>query len=76
MRDSASRVKAVSLIEQAATLAPNDMAIRDEKDAVLAWNADIEESFRAVEEQQMASETGVSSSVWSYLWNAVSELAS
>jgi hypothetical protein len=76
MRDSVSRVKAVSLIEQAATLAPNDIAIRDEKDAVLAWNADIEESFRAVEEQQMTSATEASTSVWSYLWNAVSELAS
>ncbi|KAH7071880.1 hypothetical protein BKA63DRAFT_418093 [Paraphoma chrysanthemicola] len=76
LQESSNRVRAVTLIEQAATLAPNDMAIRDEKDAVLAWNADVEEAMRVVEEQQSSPETELSGSIWSRLWDGVIELAS
>lgn len=74
LNESTSRVKAVTLIEQAATLAPNDMAIRDEKDAVFAWNADIEETLRSIEEQQAGIETQQRSSIWLNVWNAISAL--
>lgn len=73
MRDSAARVKAVTLIEQAFTLAPNDMAIRDEKDAVAGWNEEIEEAMRSVEAQSVEAEQ--TTTVWSQLWAAVTELA-
>lgn len=77
MRDSSARVKAVTMVEQAALLAPNDVTIRDEKDATLAWNAEIEENVRVMEQQistqaQQESRT----SLWSSLWVAVAELAS
>lgn len=76
MRDPASRVKAVTLIEQAAMLAPNDLAIRDEKDVVSAWNAHIEESMRLAEEQRMLAEISQTSSIWSNVWTVVSALGS
>jgi hypothetical protein len=75
MRDPTSRVKAVTLIEQAAMLSPNDMAIRDEKDTVLAWSADIEESLRAIEEQGVEPNAQETQSVWSNVWAAIAELA-
>jgi hypothetical protein len=75
MRDAAARVKAITLIEQAAMLAPNDMAIRDEKDAVSAWNEEIEEALRSLEEQQALLETVQSGSIWSNVWAAITELA-
>jgi hypothetical protein len=74
MRDAAARVKAVTLIEQAAMLAPNDMAIRDEKDAVGMWNEAIEEDMRKAEEQNELA-TQERGSVWSSLCAAVAELA-
>jgi hypothetical protein len=74
MRDAAARVKAVTLIEQAAMLAPNDMAIRDEKDAVGMWNEAIEEDMRKAEEQNELA-TQQRGSVWSSLCAAVAELA-
>lgn len=73
MRDSAARVKAVTLIEQAFTLAPNDMAIRDEKDAVNGWNEEIEEAMRSIEAQSVEAEQ--TTTVWSQLWAAITELA-
>jgi hypothetical protein len=75
MRDATARVKAVTLIEQAAMLAPNDMAIRDEKDMIAGWNEEIEEALRSLEEQQAELETAQSDSVWSSIWAALSELA-
>jgi hypothetical protein len=75
MRDSASRIKAVTLIEQATTLSPNDMAIRNEHDAVSAWNADIEETQRTIEEQQHSAQVEeVRHSIWSYVWAGIVEL--
>jgi hypothetical protein len=74
MRDAVARIKAVTLIEQAAMLAPTDMAIRDEKDAVAAWNEEIEEALRSLE-QQAEVEIVQSDSVWSSMWAAISELA-
>ena len=63
----------MTLIEQAFTLAPNDMAIRDEKDAVAGWNEEIEEAMRSVEAQSVEAEQ--TTTVWSQLWAAVTELA-
>jgi hypothetical protein len=74
MRDDAARIKAVTLIEQAAMLAPNDMAIRDEKDAVGMWNDEIEEAMRKAE-QQAELATQQRGSVLSSLWAVLSELA-
>ncbi|KAF2629135.1 hypothetical protein BU25DRAFT_430430 [Macroventuria anomochaeta] len=48
MRASSNVVKAATLVEQAAALAPNDMVIRDEKDAVQNWEAEVEELQRDV----------------------------
>ncbi|KAF2821083.1 hypothetical protein CC86DRAFT_303358 [Ophiobolus disseminans] len=76
MRNPASRVKAVLLIEQAATLAPNDIAIRDEKDVVLAWNADIEETLRSIEELQPEPEVQRRASIWENAWAVISALGS
>lgn len=73
MHDTANRVKAVTLIEQAFTLAPNDMAIRDEKDAIMAWNAELEELQRSIEAQRMEEEQA-NTSMWNYVVAAVSEL--
>ena len=75
MQDTANRVKAITLVEQAAALAPNEMAIRDEKDAVHNWNAQIEESQRLLEEQLAESTQRQSSSIWSSIWTAVTELS-
>jgi hypothetical protein len=73
MQDKASRITAVILIEQAATLAPNDMAIRDEKDSIVAWNEELEQAatYAVVE-----AETEQRTSVWSNVWAALSELSS
>ncbi|KAF1913059.1 hypothetical protein BDU57DRAFT_559216 [Ampelomyces quisqualis] len=75
MRDGCVRVKAIALIEQAAMLAPNDMAIRDEKDAVVGWNEEIEKAMRSLEVQAADAATTQSNSVWSSMWAAISELA-
>jgi hypothetical protein len=75
MRVNANVVKAVTLIEQAATLAPNDMVIRDEKDAIRNWEAEVEEEQR-VREQAQAAEAVQRAGWWSYMRTAVSELAS
>jgi hypothetical protein len=75
MRDAASRVRAVVLIEQAVVLAPNDLAIRDEKDAVLAWNADIiEKTIRSIDDQFSEAEERRRRTIWSWLRLAVSSL--
>lgn len=76
MQDTANRVKAVTLIEEAAALAPLEMAIRDEKDAVLSWSAEFEDTQRLVEDAVVHSaENNDTPSVWSSLWTAVIELA-
>lgn len=75
MRVEANVVKAVTLIEQASTLAANDMVIRDEKDAVRNWEAEVEEAQR-VREQAQAAEGVQRAGWWSYMRAAVSELAS
>jgi hypothetical protein len=77
MGETASSVKAVTLIEQAASLAPTDMAIRDEKDAVLAWEAELEEGRRVLAEQvQARSEQNEGPWIWQAILGAVTELAS
>lgn len=76
MQDTANRVKAVTLIEQAAALAPTELAIRDEKDAVLSWSAEYEDTQRLVEDAVIHSaESDRSRSVWSSLWTAMIELS-
>jgi hypothetical protein len=69
-------VRAVTLIEEAAALAPTDIAIRDEKDAMLAWEAGLEEVRRLVAEQSQQSLGDERRSIWSAIWGAVTELAS
>ncbi|KAF1850706.1 uncharacterized protein K460DRAFT_361466 [Cucurbitaria berberidis CBS 394.84] len=71
MRASAQRIMAITLIEDAATLAPNDIAITEEKDAVLSWNADIEETRRLLEGMEVERK----SSLWSSVWTAITTLA-
>jgi hypothetical protein len=73
MQDEANRIKAVTLIEQAAMLAPNDMAIRDEKDAVATWNEALEQ---AATHAVIEAEAVLRASMWSNIWAALSELAS
>ncbi|KAJ4364627.1 hypothetical protein N0V83_009223 [Neocucurbitaria cava] len=74
MHHSVNRVKAVTLIEEAATLAPTDLAIRVEKDAVLSWNAGIEDAQRLIEREMAELETN-RSSLWSSMWTVLAELA-
>ncbi|KAJ8111096.1 hypothetical protein OPT61_g6224 [Boeremia exigua] len=69
-------VSAVTLIEQAAALAPNDMVIRDEKDAVGNWQAELEELQRARQQADEAAEISQRSSWWSSVRSVVSALAS
>ncbi|KAJ4989617.1 hypothetical protein SVAN01_04834 [Stagonosporopsis vannaccii] len=68
-------VRAVTLIEQAASLAPNDMVIRDEKDAVGNWQAEVEELQQARQRAE-AAEASKRASWWSSIRSAVCELAS
>jgi len=76
MRQSASSVRAVTLIEEAAALAPTDIAIRDEKDAVLAWEAELTEARRLLVEQNSQSTNVERGSIWSSIVSAVAHLAS
>ena len=75
-RDSA--VRAVTLIEQAAALAPNDIAICDEKDAVQNWQAEVEEAQRLAREAEDAKEVESlkRATWWMSIRSVVSELAS
>ena len=74
MRNQASANRAMALIEQAVTLAPNDLAIQDERDAVVAWSAEVEESRRLIEEEQAAMQRKQGRSFWSTLGLVVSAL--
>ncbi|EMD62271.1 hypothetical protein GGP41_002197 [Bipolaris sorokiniana] len=79
MSDTVSGVKAVALIEQAAALAPTDMAIRDEKEAVLKWEAEVEQGRRLLAEQaeaQAQAEQNHTSSIWHTIMGAVVEVSS
>ncbi|KAI8941644.1 hypothetical protein NX059_002857 [Plenodomus lindquistii] len=51
MHDTARRVQAVTMIEEAAALAPNEMPIRDEKDIIHHWAEQFEESQRVLAQQ-------------------------
>ncbi|RMZ70108.1 tetratricopeptide-like helical [Pyrenophora seminiperda CCB06] len=75
MRQSANSVRAVTLIEEAVALAPTCITIREEKDAVLAWEAEITEARRLLAEQNSRS-TEVERSVWTFIKCAIAELAS
>jgi hypothetical protein len=68
-------VRATTLVEQAAALAPNDMAIRDEKDAVGNWQVEVDEAVRV---RQVQQEAVVQQRVswWASFRAVVSELAS
>lgn len=68
-------VRAVTLIEQAAVLAPNDIVIRDEKAAVGNWQAEVEELQQARQKAEVA-EASKRASWWSSIRAAVSELSS
>jgi hypothetical protein len=70
------RVTAVTLIEQAAALAPLDLKIRDEKDAVLAWSEAVDEKMRLAEEQRIAAQPEERSSLWNFVVSAVVEMTS
>ncbi|KAF2846673.1 hypothetical protein T440DRAFT_521645 [Plenodomus tracheiphilus IPT5] len=74
MRDTANRVKAVTLIEEAAVLTPNEMAIRDERDVIFNWNAEIDASQRVLPET-FAVASSPRSGILSYIWTAVTGLA-
>jgi hypothetical protein len=78
LRASDNIVRAVTLIEQAAALAPNDIAIRDEKDAIGNWQAEVEEVQRVQRERQDAEEVEARKRAtwWSSIRSMVSELAS
>jgi hypothetical protein len=76
MGEDGHSVRAVTLIEEAAALAPTDISIRDEKCAVLAWEAGLEEARRVLAEQGQQSASDERRSIWSSIWVAVTELAS
>ena len=67
-------VRATTLVEQAAALAPNDMAIRDEKDAVGNWQAEVDERARQLQQEEAEVQQRVS--WWAAVRAGVSELAS
>ena len=69
-------MRATTLVEQAAALAPNDMAIRDEKDAVGNWQAEVDEMVRARQLQQEEAVVQQRVSWWAAVRAGVSELAS
>jgi hypothetical protein len=75
LKASANVVRAVTLIEQAAALAPNDMVIRDEKDAVQNWQAEVEEA-QTLRQDAEEAEALKRASWWSSIRSVVSELAS
>ncbi|KAL6708061.1 hypothetical protein ACN47E_003495 [Coniothyrium glycines] len=76
MQDTANRLKSVTLVEQAAALAPTDLAIRDEKDAILSWNTAHEEMQHILEESSgLEAQSPSPQTVWSSIWTAVVELA-
>lgn len=68
-------VRAVTLIEQAANLAPNDMVIRDEKDIIGNWQAQVDELQQARQRAE-AVDASQQASWWFSIRSAVSELAS
>lgn len=79
MRDAPSRVKAVTLVEEAAALAPLDMAIRDERDLIDGWNAEIEDAQRELRQDRVVDVLGTGagerrSGFLSSLWNVVAGL--
>ncbi|KAH9871051.1 hypothetical protein J1614_006625 [Plenodomus biglobosus] len=83
MRDSPSRGKAFTLIEEAAVLAPLDRAIRVEKDLIDGWNAEIEDAQRGLRQDRvvdvMGTGTGTGTGmprggILSSLWNVVAGL--
>ncbi|RAR11834.1 tetratricopeptide-like helical protein [Stemphylium lycopersici] len=76
LRDPVSSVKSVALIEEAAALAPTDIAIRDEKDAVVAWEAELQEMREEQMRVQAEKSQGWRASVWGTLLSAVTELTS
>lgn len=69
-------VRATTLVEQAAALAPNDMAIRDEKDAVGNWQAEVDELLRVRQVQEEEAVMLQRASWWASVRAVVSELAS
>lgn len=73
---SGDLVHATTLIEQAASLAPNDMVIRDEKDAVANWQAQVEEMQQQQQQAEAEAEAAQRASWWSSIRSVVSELAS
>ena len=76
MRDEKSSVKAVTLIEEAAALQPTDLAIRDEKDAVGNWQAEVDELLRVRQVQEEEAVMLQRASWWASVRAVVSELAS
>jgi hypothetical protein len=74
LRFHAGTVRASALIEEAATLAPNDLAIRDEKDAISSWIIEVAESKRRIDEEQDAVACQQRRSLWSTLGLVVSAL--
>jgi len=78
LKASDNVVRAVTLIQQAAALAPNDIAIRDEKDAVQNWQSEVEEAqrLRRVADDAKEVEALKRASWWTSIRSVVSELAS
>jgi hypothetical protein len=78
LKASDNVVRAVTLIEQAAALAPNDIAIRDEKDAIGNWQAEVEDAQRLRREVENAEQVEAlkRASWWTSIRSVVFELAS
>jgi len=68
--------EARALVEQAVLLDGNDMAIRDEKDAVLGWHAEVLKARALTQRESLAAEASAAAevSLWSYVWSAVAEV--
>ena len=68
--------EASALVEQAVLLDGNDMAIRDEKDAVLGWHAEVLKARALTQRESLAAEASAAAevSLWSYVRSAVAEV--
>jgi hypothetical protein len=69
--------EAKALVEQAALLDANDLAIRDEKDAVLRWHEGIMETRASLQRQRAEAEaraSRVDTTLWAYVRAAVAEV--
>jgi hypothetical protein len=82
MQGMSGVAEAKALVEQAALLDPNDLAIRDEKDAVLRWHKGVMEkraSYERASLQRQRAEAEAralraDTTLWAYVRAAVAEV--